>query len=77
MVNALMHIFSVREIGRRDTTFRWIECAPGEEDLDSDGIRALTEREQRKLPADVTLTYLALAQHLPVIMRAAEHPRMK
>lgn len=77
MENVLTHIFSVRGSGRRDTTFRWIECAPGEEDLDADEIRALTEREQRKLPADVTLAYLALAEHLPVIVRASENPRMK
>ena len=68
MENALIHIFSVKEKGQRSTKFYWIECAPGEEDLDSDGIRTLTEREQRKFPAGVTLNHLALGEHLPVIV---------
>jgi len=67
--NTLIHIFSVREKGKRDTKFHWIECAPGEEDLDCDEIRALTEREQRKFPARITLNYFALGEHLPVIVK--------
>jgi hypothetical protein len=69
MENGLIHIFSVKERGRRGTKFHWIECAPGEEDLDSDGIRALTEREQQKFPADVTLNYFVLGEHLPLVVK--------
>ena len=70
MENALIHMFSVKEKGKRHAKFYVIPCTPGEENLDSAGVRALTERVQQRFPADTTLNYLALGEDPPVIIHS-------
>jgi hypothetical protein len=69
---ALKHWFSVKEKGKQET-FHGIPCEPGEEQLGSDGIQALTQREQKQFPL-ATLEYRALSDDTPTVHPAKPHP---